>query len=385
MTLHSFRHERQQCRSQARAGLTLVELLVVIGIVGVLVALALPAVLAARDSGRRTTCAKNQFTLAYAVIQHDQRNGFIPGWRNLSPNPIYRSPQPVAETRSWPLPLLPFLERADVYAEWVTQKCDVEAGVIDNRLGWGNSTSKTGEFSSSNDWNQNGRIDPARPLLSVFICPAYPPKLPPGEDQPRLSYAANAGSCAGDNRFKADGVLLDTTLSDGKRDMEDISNADGIANVLLLADRCSEMMDPCYPHWAFPMAANTFASTTCFRGVAGSYNDPALPPVFGIRGRLTAGPPNQCINPQSADATSGAAPNMVATPGYFSLPNSQHAGGVMAAFCDGHTAFLTDSLAASVYAQLVTADHSRQSTGSIVPMANAAAWNPKQPLQAGDY
>lgn len=355
-----------------------------IGIVAVLAALAFPAIIAARESGWRATCAKNQFTLALAMIQHDQRNGFIPGWRNLNPNPMYQSPNTIAETRSWPLPLLPFLERNDVYGQWATQPCDVETGVFDNRLGWGNAPSKTGEFSSANDLNGNGRIDPARPLMSVFICPAYPPRLPPGEDQPRLSYAGNAGSCSGTNAFKADGVLLDAILPGGKRDVEDIANADGTANVVLFADRCSERMDPGYPHWAFPMAANAF-TTNSFQAVTGGRTNPALPPVFGIRGRLASGPPGRCINPDTDDATSGTAPNMTATPGYSSLPNSQHPGGVMAAFCDGRTVFLAESLATSVYAQLVTSDHARQSTGNPNPMANAAAWNPKNPIETGDY
>jgi prepilin-type N-terminal cleavage/methylation domain-containing protein len=65
-----------------RHGFSLVELLVVIAIISTLVGLLLPAVQAARESGRRTSCANNVRQLANACQQHLEAQGHFPtgGW-----------------------------------------------------------------------------------------------------------------------------------------------------------------------------------------------------------------------------------------------------------------------------------------------------------------
>lgn len=73
-----------------RLGFTLIEVLVVIGIIGVLVSLTLPAVQAAREAARRARCTNNLRQLALATNNFAAANGGFPShvtFRELSPQP----------------------------------------------------------------------------------------------------------------------------------------------------------------------------------------------------------------------------------------------------------------------------------------------------------
>lgn len=68
----------RRSRSPLRFGFTLVELLVVIAIIGVLVALLLPAVQAARESARRTQCCNQAKQIALAIHNHNDAMRSLP-------------------------------------------------------------------------------------------------------------------------------------------------------------------------------------------------------------------------------------------------------------------------------------------------------------------
>ncbi len=99
-------------RIRQRGGFTLVELLVVIAIIGVLVALLLPAVQAARESARRTQCANNLKQLGLAMMNyHDTMKWFPPGsvWATNTP------PDDVRNKGSFFIRILPFIEQQSLY------------------------------------------------------------------------------------------------------------------------------------------------------------------------------------------------------------------------------------------------------------------------------
>lgn len=95
-----------------RTGFTLVELLVVIAIIGVLVALLLPAVQAAREAARRMKCQNNMKQVSLALQNyHDTALCFPPGGTK-------------SNATSWHAHVLPYLEMKNLYDQFVFTQGD---------------------------------------------------------------------------------------------------------------------------------------------------------------------------------------------------------------------------------------------------------------------
>jgi len=96
---------------RARQGFTLVEVLVVIAIIGILIAISLPAVNAAREASRRTSCANNLKQLATAISLHEEAHHTFPtgGWGANwvgDPDAGFGTQQP----GGWIYNILPYIE-----------------------------------------------------------------------------------------------------------------------------------------------------------------------------------------------------------------------------------------------------------------------------------
>jgi len=110
---------------------TLVELLVVIAIIGMLIALLLPAVQAAREAARRMQCSVHLMQLGIAVKNYEQSFGLLPPGTVNESGPIRNVP--LGNHMGWIPRLLPFLEQSALYG-----KIDFDKGVYDpeNRDAW---------------------------------------------------------------------------------------------------------------------------------------------------------------------------------------------------------------------------------------------------------
>jgi prepilin-type N-terminal cleavage/methylation domain-containing protein len=126
-----------KCRNKVtavRVGFTLVELLVVIAIIGVLVALLLPAVQAAREAGRRAQCQNNFKQIGVATQNfHDAYKHFPLG--GVGPWPKFddyitggKANGPLRQGLGWAYQLLPFLEQGVAQASAVGKTNPAQQG-----------------------------------------------------------------------------------------------------------------------------------------------------------------------------------------------------------------------------------------------------------------
>ena len=160
--------------SKAKGGFTLVELLVVIAIIGVLVALLLPAVQAARDAARRLQCQNNLKQMGLALSNYTSlKNGELPrgaytGVEEPS-HPLYVETSLYLEDGlGWASKLLPHMELQTIHDR---------ISAMD--LPDGSSAWKPGVFRKIHSVNQS-KVPGGESEISFFRCPSSPldPNVP---------------------------------------------------------------------------------------------------------------------------------------------------------------------------------------------------------------
>src|SRR6185295_6879431 len=105
-----------------RNAFTLVELLVVIAIIGILVALLLPAIQAAREAARRTSCTNNIKQLGLAIHNYmSAKKDVLPGGVRQQSNgdpPTHTAGTGSFQGESFFLYLMPYMENQVIYDKW---------------------------------------------------------------------------------------------------------------------------------------------------------------------------------------------------------------------------------------------------------------------------
>ena len=109
----------------------MLELLVVIAIIGILIALLLPAVQAAREAARRGQCVNNLAQIGLAIKQFESAHGVLPPGTVNDTGPIRNVP--IGNHLGWIPRILPYLEQSPLY-----EKIDFSKGAYDpeNHVAW---------------------------------------------------------------------------------------------------------------------------------------------------------------------------------------------------------------------------------------------------------
>jgi type II secretory pathway pseudopilin PulG len=383
-------------------------MLIVIAIIAVLAGLLLPAIQMAREAARRASCSNNLKNLTLAIQQFDQAKGQYPASRTFWNNPNYKalsiyppsltsSTKAIPATLTWVHEIMPYIDQLATRARIENQ----DATVFNQHAP---QNTKEGLMFGVPIW----AIDGGSGKLGIVFCPSdeTDDSLSANTDlngaqlkYSQLSYGINAGvpdnlsmtTPAYGPDWPANGVIenkmrgtaelpppVGNNLRLFKTTMADVVNGDGATNTLILADNGD------LEEW-------NYAPTEYHVGIVwDDYNWSGTAPQLKYTGpqllnKYPAGlsPPN--TKPDTLlNIYSASSANVLA----FARPLSNHPGGFMAAFCDGRTRFISETVAYDVYAKLMTSSGKKYAVAGMAPNAPAYS-NLRQmlsvPLKDGDY
>lgn len=344
-----------------RLAFTLVELLVVITIIGMLVALLLPAVQAARARGRQLTCLNHLKQIGLATVNYESAKGQMPGMTQF----IKRGNREYAnidyDTTSRKFKITSFKTAANV----------ATAAELNQISAFSWATMLLPRIERTDIWdllvapprNASGEAEPVLiPPIDVFICPDDR-DITTQPDLPGLTYVGNTGgwdphttpsptsplNVTADIGDTADnGVLHDVAgyerlTPPQKAPKVRMSNInDGAGTTLLYTENIHKTYD-----------SQVASGAPAFAWLFGSEQQIGFVWVVPVSGTSPAQPVGNNVSDQEALNRADATTFPVNIPRY-ARPASAHGGGMNVSFCDGHGEFLRDDIDYAVYQQLMT-------------------------------
>lgn len=303
-------------------GFTLVELLVVIAIIGVLVGLLLPAVQAAREAVRRTSCSNNLKQAALACLSFNDITKRFP--RGAGEPGFASTQDPLGQTYGVFVHLLPFIEQLELY---------------DNV-----KTSAASSNCQSNTWcNKLSNAMPALP----FACPSDSAPFPRAANRPVHSYRLNWGDIMV-NESEDWSQLYRGPGTNWKRNQTTVARiTDGLSKTIIFSEAATPDGTSRSPgglvmnvsNWGrygaqpAPATCLSAASTGSSWMSLSSYHNTWALSHPSRTGFFTILPPNS--------------PTCVAASGWDNPSygvSSFHSGGVNGAMCDGSVRFVANSI-----------------------------------------
>lgn len=332
------------CGRNRRRGFTLVELLVVIAIIGVLVALLLPAVQAAREAARRMSCGNNMKQLGLALHNFENTYKYVPAYAQDFVVPPAGNPYGGQDQGHSTLSLLmPFLEQQSL-ADMV----DTQRSVID-------------PVNMPPPYGTNPLVATE---VKVFQCPS----TPGGHSNDYGPYFASEGLALG-------ALLLPRTDYSPIRGVHSWlqlctngTTPEGMQDRGMLGTNDRKLKQ----RVQFAQVTDGLSNTICFGEIAGR-QDVYFKRVK-LQGDFTTSPPGLTLNSAYMDYN-----NARQIRGYSTVtPTAQgcssintlnidglyafHPGGVQACRGDGSVFFLSQGVSPSILAALITRDGGEPNT-----------------------
>lgn len=321
--------DRRASSARARCAFTLVELLVVIAIIGILIALLLPAVQAAREAARRTQCTNNLKQLGIGLQNyHDAFKSFPFGVGGTNLNKA-APPQHNWGRASGFIPLLPYVEQQAIY----------------NRIrSGGNGHPSYGPYAWSGwvVWDIT---------LPAFNCPSDA-----GGSRSSSNRNSNYAFSRGDTISGVNNSATTTRGIFGYQTTIRIADIlDGTSNTIIMSERVKHEDKGIGKRTPVPIREGIMMNVNvqngpgqCLATVTGNfYTNPKN--VKGFWGCLwTDGHTertgfNTILPPNAPSCAAGANVNADSNVGVYP-PTSYHPGGALVVMCDGSGRFITDGI-----------------------------------------